>query len=68
MTTRAYLEKGRPVAPVEREPHDRRVPIMMSAAELKAVDDWMFANRLRSRSEAIRQLCAKAIQQEEPTS
>jgi metal-responsive CopG/Arc/MetJ family transcriptional regulator len=36
---------------------DQRVPIMMSARELKAIDDWR-RNReeLPSRSEAIRQL------------
>lgn len=36
---------------------DQRVPIMMSPSELKALDDWMFANRIRSRGEAIRRLC-----------
>jgi hypothetical protein len=36
---------------------DQRVPIMMSARELKAIDDWR-RNReeLPSRSEAVRQL------------
>lgn len=36
---------------------DQRVPIMMSEDELKAIDDWSFANRIRSRGEAIRRLC-----------
>ncbi len=29
---------------------------MMTASEVKAVDDWSFAHRVRGRSEAIRQL------------
>jgi len=35
---------------------DQRVVTMMSPSELKAVDDWMFAHRVRSRGEAIRRL------------
>ena len=31
--------------------------MMMSPAEAKSLDDWMFANRMRSRAEAIRRLC-----------
>ena len=38
------------------EPKDQRVPVMMSASEVKAVDDWSFERRIRSRGEAIRQL------------
>jgi metal-responsive CopG/Arc/MetJ family transcriptional regulator len=38
------------------EPKDQRVPIMMTASELQAVDDWSFEHRIRSRGEAIRQL------------
>ena len=41
---------------MDEEPKDQRVPIMMSASELRAVDDWSFARRIRSRSEAIRRL------------
>jgi metal-responsive CopG/Arc/MetJ family transcriptional regulator len=40
---------------------DQRIPVMMTASEVKAIDDWMFANRLRSRSEAIRQLVAQSL-------
>lgn len=39
------------------EPRDNRVPVMMSDAEIQAIDDWRFANRLSNRSEAIRRLC-----------
>lgn len=38
-----------------------RVPIMMSAGELAAIDDWRFAHRLGSRAEAIRLLCAISL-------
>lgn len=36
---------------------DQRVVTMMSPSELKAIDDWMFGERIRSRGEAIRRLC-----------
>ncbi len=40
---------------------DQRVVTMMSSSELQAIDDWMFANRIRSRGEAIRRLCMIAL-------
>lgn len=40
---------------------DYRIPIMMSEEELKAVDDWRFANRIATRSDAIRRLVAAAL-------
>jgi len=40
---------------------DQRIPIMMTAAEVQAVDDWQFSNRVRSRGEAIRQLIALGL-------
>lgn len=43
------------------EPKDQRVPIMMTRSELKAVDDWGFARRIRSRSEVIRRLVALGL-------
>ena len=33
-----------------------RITTMMSPGEVQALDDWAFANRIRSRSEAIRRL------------
>ncbi|TBD04226.1 hypothetical protein ELH21_07350 [Rhizobium leguminosarum] len=36
--------------------------MMLSESEAKAIDDWSFANRIRSRAEAIRRLCQMAIQ------
>ena len=47
------------------EPKDQRVIIMMTASELKAVDDWSFARRIRSRGEAIRQLLALGLKTSE---
>lgn len=38
-----------------------RVAIMMTKTELTAIDDWMFANRIRSRGEAIRRLCGESL-------
>ena len=40
---------------------DQRVVTMMSSSEIEAIDDWAFANRIRSRGEAIRRLCQMAI-------
>ncbi|MFE1601581.1 hypothetical protein [Methylobacterium sp. ID0610] len=40
---------------------DQRIPIMMTPSEVKAVEDWMFANRIKSRAEAIRRLCQLGI-------
>lgn len=42
-------------------PRENRVPIMMSDDELKLIDDWRYANRVATRSEAIRRLCSEAI-------
>jgi metal-responsive CopG/Arc/MetJ family transcriptional regulator len=42
----------------------QRVHLLMSAAELQAVDDWSFANRIRSRGEAVRRLIEMAIRPE----
>ncbi|WP_157080840.1 hypothetical protein [Methylobacterium variabile] len=40
---------------------DQRIPIMMTPSEVKAVDDWMFENRIRSRGGAIRSLVSRGI-------
>jgi metal-responsive CopG/Arc/MetJ family transcriptional regulator len=45
----------------EPELKDQRVTIMMTKSELALIDDWMFANRIRSRGEAIRQMCRKVL-------
>lgn len=41
----------------ELELKDQRVTIMFTKSELEMIDDWAFANRIRSRGEAIRRLC-----------
>lgn len=40
---------------------DQRVVIMLSKADLDLIDDWSFANRIRSRGEAIRRLIAAGV-------
>ena len=47
------------------EPKDRRVVMMMTRSELKAVDDWRFARRISSRGEAMRQLMALGLKAKE---
>ena len=45
------------------EPKDQRVPVMMSASELKEIDDWRRRqDELSSRSEAVRQLIALGLE------
>ena len=40
---------------------EHRVPIMLTDDEVKAIDQWRFANRVATRSEAIRQLAAMGL-------
>jgi hypothetical protein len=52
-------QKGAAMAPGKKpvdDLMDQRVVVMMSKAELEMIDDWSFANRIRSRGEAIRRL------------
>lgn len=44
------------VVAMSTEPRDKRVPFMMSASELEALDEWCFRNRVRVRADAIRTL------------
>jgi len=44
------------------EMRDQRVTIMMTPSELAAVDEWSFANKIRSRGEAIRRLIARGLE------
>ncbi|RUW72013.1 hypothetical protein EN858_17625 [Mesorhizobium sp. M4B.F.Ca.ET.215.01.1.1] len=39
------------------KPRENRVPIMMSEEEIAAIEEWRFANRINTRSDAIRRLC-----------
>lgn len=38
-----------------------RVQLLMTPSEVKAIDDWGFENRIRTRAEAIRRLCQIAL-------
>ncbi|MDX0622434.1 hypothetical protein GHK50_29800 [Sinorhizobium medicae] len=49
----------------DKEPKDQRIPIMMTASEVRQIDDWSFAQRIRSRGEAIRRLCHIGLNAEE---
>lgn len=46
---------------MEKGLKDQRVVVMMTKREIELIDDWMFARRIRSRGEAIRQLCNAGI-------
>ena len=50
------------------DPKTERVQLMMTPAEVKAVDDWSFKNRIRGRSEAIRQLIEAGLKTNKATS
>ena len=39
--------------------------MFMTPSEVRAIDDWSFANRVRGRSEAIRQLVAMGLATQE---
>ena len=47
------------------EPKDKRIAMVMTASELRAIDDWSFERRIRSRGEAIRQLVALGLKASE---
>jgi hypothetical protein len=47
------------------EPRQNRIPFMLSDAELAAIDDWRFANRVATRAEAIRRLISSALSYEQ---
>jgi hypothetical protein len=38
-----------------------RVQLLMSEAEVKAIDEWGWQNRIRTRAEAIRRLCVLGL-------
>lgn len=40
----------------KEELKDFRLVMMIAPSDVKAIDDWMFSHRIRSRAEAIRQL------------
>jgi hypothetical protein len=44
-----------------KDPRENRVPMMLSDGELGQIDDWRFANRVATRSDAIRRLVQIAL-------
>jgi hypothetical protein len=50
------------------ERRTERIPLLMTPSELKALDDWAFANRIRSRGEAIRRLIEAGLNATENSS
>lgn len=42
-------------------PRDQRVVILMTKAETDEIEEWMHANRIKSRSAAIRRLVKTAF-------
>lgn len=48
-------------ADMDPEPKDVRLPIMVTATEAKAIDDWRYEKRVPTRAEAIRQLIALGL-------
>lgn len=43
------------------ETETERMQLKITAGEIEAIDDWRFANRVPSRSEAVRRLCQMGI-------
>ena len=42
-----------------------RFTMFMSKAEMAAIDEWSWKNRVRSKSESVRQLVQKGLQADE---
>jgi len=55
---------ARPKSDGEIKSHQQH--LLMMPSEVKAIDDWMFANKLKSRGEAIRRLCRIGMRVEAP--
>jgi hypothetical protein len=53
------LVKGQELAALGR---DERLQIMLSAEELKALEDFRFENRMPSRAAAVRELLRRGLQ------
>lgn len=45
----------------EDEPKTERFNMFMSKSEMAAIDEWAWANRIRSKSEAVRRLVQIAL-------
>lgn len=54
---------------LQGRPNDeRRIGTTFTRAELAEIDDWGFARKIRSRSEAIRRLVREGLEKEMPAS
>ena len=42
---------------------DVRIPILLTPEEAEELDNWRFANRMKNRSEALREMMRRAIEQ-----
>ena len=40
-----------------------RVPLLLTQEEAEELDNWQFSNRLRTRSEALREMMRRAMQE-----
>lgn len=52
----------RPIKSANGEPLNHRFQMMLTKSEVEAIDDWMFANRVRSRADAMRQLIGAQLE------
>lgn len=50
---------ARPKSEGETKTHQQH--LLMAPSEIRAIDDWSFAHRIRSRGEAIRRLCQMGL-------
>ncbi len=41
-----------------------RVPVLLSKEDIEALDEWQFANKIRTRSDAIRELIRRGTKSE----
>jgi len=46
------------------QPKEKRVPLLLTVAQIQAVDEWRFANKIASRNEALRLLIELALKVE----
>lgn len=60
-TYRTLLKGARVARPKLGEGETQRLHVKISDEELEAIDDWRFANRVPSRSEAVRRLVQIAL-------
>ncbi|KAB2705050.1 MULTISPECIES: hypothetical protein [Brucella] len=51
--------------PKQEEQKTERFNMFMSPSEMKAIDDWAWENKIRSKSEAVRRLCQIGIAADE---